>query len=363
MTSPAAVSVVIPTIGRVELLAPCLRSVLACVPAAAEVVLVDQSRGADVTRLVDGLGAPHVRRITDDGRGIARAMNTGLREVRHDTVLVTHDDCSVASDWVAVAARFADAHPGAIITGRVLPPDGSAYVPSTRADEQPTDYTGRIMSGVLYPANMVASRRQLQAVGGFDERPSFRVAAEDNDLCYRWLVAGRELRYEPDLVVWHHDWRTPKQLVRTHIGYARAQGAFYAKHLHARDCRVLPMLAWDLRHGMRSVVLGTLRRTPRWQDPYREMVGSLLVGMACGWREARRPRPASPSPQRGLGRVAEEPVQEHAAAVGLGHPGGPGGHHGQVLDAPCGQRVQLVSRPSPSATTRKHPERGRAAQP
>ena len=292
---PVTVSVVVPTVGRLDLLERCLRSVLACDPPAAEVVVVDQSGTGDVAALVDRLGSDAVRREPCDGRGTARAMNVGLAAARHDTVLSTHDDCTVEPDWVGVGAALAAAHPGAILTGRVLPPDGSTYVPSTKSDPRPRDYTGTVTSGVLYPANMVASRSGLQAIGGFDERPGLLVA-EDNDLCYRWLADGRPLRYEPDLVVWHHDWRTPVQLVRTHVAYARAQGAFYAKHLHAGDRRVLPMLWWDLRHGVRSVAVGFVRRIPRWQEPYREMVGSLLRGLAAGWLEARRlDRPARPS--------------------------------------------------------------------
>jgi GT2 family glycosyltransferase len=286
VTGPAPVSVLVPTVGREGLLERCLASVLACDPPAAEVLVVDQSGAGDVTALVERLGSP-VRRVPCDGRGTARAMNVGLAAATHDTVLVTHDDCTVESDWVGRGAALAAAHPGAILTGRVLPPEGSPYVPSTKSDPQPHDYTGQVTSGLLYPANMVASRSALQAIGGFDERPGLLVA-EDNDLCYRWLADGRPLRYEPELVVWHHDWRTPEQLVRTHVAYARAQGAFYAKHLHAGDRRVLPMLRWDLRHGVRSIVVGRVRRTPRWQDPYREMVGSLLRGVAAGWREARR---------------------------------------------------------------------------
>jgi GT2 family glycosyltransferase len=159
-------------------------------------------------------------------------------------------------------------------------------VPSTKTDPRPRDFTGEVTSGVLYPANMVASRRGLQGIGGFDERRSLLVA-EDNDLCYRWLADGRTLRYEPDLVVWHHDWRTPEQLLRTHLAYARAQGGFYAKHLHDGDRRVLRLLRRDLRHGVRSVLGGALRRRPRWEDPYREMVLPLLAGLVAGWREAR----------------------------------------------------------------------------
>ena len=73
------------------------------------------------------------------------------------------------------------------------------------------DYTGSITSGVLFPANMVFSRDALSEFGGFDERAGLMLAAEDNDLCYRWLVDGRSLRYEPELVVWHHDWRSRRR--------------------------------------------------------------------------------------------------------------------------------------------------------
>lgn len=280
------VTVIVPTIGRVDLLRSCLRSLAGCAPAAQEILVVDQSGRDAVRDLVAQLDDDTVRLLTCDGQGTARATNRGLEAARHDTVAVTHDDCTVAADWVDEAARFATAHPGAIVTGRVLPPDGSVYVPSTKSDPEPEDYTGRVTSGVLYPANMVADRRDLLAMGGFDERRTLLVA-EDNDLCYRWLRDGRPFRYEPAMVVWHHDWRTPAELVRTHVAYARAQGAFYAKHLHAGDRGVLPLLRWDLRHGASRVVRGVLGRVPRWRDPYREMVWWLLVGLVEGWREAR----------------------------------------------------------------------------
>jgi GT2 family glycosyltransferase len=282
-----AVSVVIPTVGRRDLLEACVRSVLACHPAAAEIVLVDQSHGSSVTELVESLADPSVRRVGCDGTGTARAMNRGLEMAAHDTVFVTHDDCTVAEDWIGVGSRLAAASPDAIITGRVLPPDGSRYVPSTKTDPQRRDYTGVVTSGVLYPANMIASIRAIRSLGGFDERTSLLVA-EDNDLCYRWLAAGRPFHYEPDLVVWHHDWRTPEELVRTHVAYAKAQGGFYAKHLYARDPRVVRLLAWDLRRGLRTTVRGTLRREPRFEDAYREMLRWLPVGLVGGLREARR---------------------------------------------------------------------------
>ena len=223
MTAAVPVSVIVPTVGRLDLLERCLRSVLACGPPPDDVVVVDQSGGSEVAALVARLDHGTVRPVPCDGRGTARAMNVGLAAARHDTVLVTHDDCTVEPDWVGTGAALAATHPGAILTGRVLPPDDATYVPSTKTDPEPHDYTGTVTSGLLYPANMVASRSALQEIGGFDERPGLLVA-EDNDLCYRWLVDGRPFRYEPELVVWHHDWRTPKQLVRTHVGLRPGPG-------------------------------------------------------------------------------------------------------------------------------------------
>lgn len=287
MTAATPITVIVPTIGRSELLAGCLRSVLACVEGPAEVVVVDQSHGPEVVEVLATIDDERVRRVVSDAHGTAAAMNTGLAAATHDSVMVTHDDCTVDPSWVQAGRALAHAHPEAIVTGRVLAPDGSPYVPSTKDDPVPHDYTGQVTSGVLYPANMVVDRRHLLDIGGFDERTTMRVA-EDNDLCYRWLRDGRPFRYEPSLVVLHHDWRTPEQIVRTHIAYARAHGAFYAKHLHARDRQVLPLLRWDLNQGVRALVRGARHRIPRWQNPYREMVGSLLVGLYDGWREARR---------------------------------------------------------------------------
>ena len=285
-------SVIIPTIGRPERLRACLESLAGCDPRPSEVVVVDQSETGDTAALVEEFSGLGARRVTCERRGVGHARNVGLVNARGQVALMTDDDCTVADSWVGEGVRLAREHPGALITGAVLAGEDSPMALSTKVDPAPWDYTGERTSGVLYTNNALGPRAELVAFGGFDERLP---TAEDNDLCYRWLAEGRPLRYEPELVVWHHDWRTPEQLVRTHVAYARAQGAFYAKHLHAGDRRVLPLLRWDLRQGLRSTVVGLVRRTPRWQDPYREMVWSLLRGLAAGWLEARRldPSPAS----------------------------------------------------------------------
>ena len=304
MAPPAdlQLTVVIPTIGRPQLLRNCLESVLACDPSPSEMLVVDQSGGRSTQQLVNQTFEGRVRHIACDGRGIARAMNVGLEAASYPRVLVTHDDCTVSRDWVGVASQASQADPGGVVTGRVLPPDGSPYVPSTKSSTEPEDFTGLITTGVLWPNNMCLNREAVADIGGFDERRGFWHAAEDNDFCYRWLRAGGSLRYEPRMLVWHHDWRSPEQLVRLHINYARSQGVFYAKHLYEnRDPNMIPMLRHELhlirrelRDGVRSFVHPLIRnpesRQPRWQREARERMPYLFIGMIEGWLECRRLR-------------------------------------------------------------------------
>ena len=276
------VTVLVPTVGRAELLTACLRSIQSCQPAADEILVVDQSGSEEVARLVEDIGAHLVRCA---GRGIGKATNLGLRAASHETVLVTHDDCTVSDDWVGTARALAARRPDVLFTGRVLPGGEADAVPSTIEDPVPRDYTGDLQVGALYPANMVLPRATALELGGFDER--FIFAAEDNDFCYRWLRAGHGLRYEPQLVVWHHDWRSPVEMERLYRGYYREQGMFYAKHLRARDPAVLRFLLSDLYRGVRGRAGALAHRRATWSDPRPRIRHGLLPGLLFGWRRFR----------------------------------------------------------------------------
>ncbi len=275
-------SVLVRTIGRVELLRECLDSLTRCRPRAQEVVVVDQSGGGAVEELVkefQGIGARHV---PSEERGRGLALNAGLRSASFDVVLVTDDDCTVGSDWVGLAVRHMVAEPHGIVTGRVLAGGDSDAVPSTIADSAPRDWTGKIHFGALYTGNMACDRNDALAIGGFDEH--IKPVAEDNDFCYRWLRAGRTLRYEPELVVWHHEWRSRQDLENWYVEYAKSQGMFYAKHLRRGDLRMLPWIAYDLFAGMRGTAARLLLRRPRWSDAAQGILTGLPRGLAEGWR-------------------------------------------------------------------------------
>ena len=281
------VSVVIPTLGRPSL-RPCLESVAACHPRAAETLVVDQSGEAGVLRLVDEFADAGARLVPCDGSGVARGRNVGILAATHRAVLVTDDDCTVPPDWVGTAWGLHRERPKAIVTGRVLPVGDPRAVPSTREETEPREFTGMRHGGALYPNNMVLPRTSVLESGGFDERFGPGEAAEDNEFCYRWLRGGGELVFEPALVVWHHDWRSPEQLEELYVRYARGQGFLYAKHLRAGDLHMLRWLARDLYWAGRGALSGLVKRRERWTDPRRGIVRGLPGGLLAGWRTYRR---------------------------------------------------------------------------
>jgi GT2 family glycosyltransferase len=284
MPEQRPVTVIVPTIGRSSVLRRCLESIAACRPAAVEILVVDQSHDPAVAELVDGLASAGARLVPSHGRGVARARNDGLKAAAHDVVLATDDDCTVAPDWVATGARLAAQHPGALVTGRVRPVGDSQAVPSTIEDPLPRELTGDRWGGFLFSNNMVVPRDAALELGGFDERFGPEEAAEDNELCYRWVRAGKELFYEPDLIVDHHDWRPPDELERRYVRYARGEGFFYAKHLRQGDARMLLFIARDLAAGARSLVSAATKGREAWTDSRRGILRGLPRGLLDGWR-------------------------------------------------------------------------------
>jgi GT2 family glycosyltransferase len=277
----AGASVIIPTIGRPALLAAALASLAECRPSPDELLVVDQDPGAATEEVVQQFAAQGCRRIACAGRGIGRAINAGLRAASHNVVLITNDDCTVAHDWLTVALRELAAHPGAIVTGSVLPVGDSRLIPSLKQDPAPRLYACSALDGELYGANMAAARRDLLELGGFDER--ITPSAEDNDLCYRWLRSGRSLRYQPAMRVWHHDWRTPAELRAVYRRYGVGQGMFYAKHLLAGDRTILRFLARDAR-ACSLAAARAIRHGGRLPDWAEGLVLGLPVGLVRGLR-------------------------------------------------------------------------------
>lgn len=286
--SVLAVTVVLPTIGRPELIATCLESLAGCDLRAEEILVVDSSADGAVSEVVGSFASAGARVLPCRVAGLGFAFNLGLREAKHEIVLLTNDDCTVDRSWVERGLRHAsDCGDDVIVAGRVRPCGDPDIVPSTIDDPLAREYRGRA-DFVLYTQCMAFHRSVVLDFGGFDGR--IRPSAEDNDLSYRWLRAGRRIRYEPDFVVWHHDWRTHDQLQRLYVNYGIGQGMVYGKHLRRGDLVIGRHLLRDLFAIARGLAARLLRRRRTSPDPRLGLLRGLPVGIAQGWRAGRSGR-------------------------------------------------------------------------
>lgn len=250
-------SLIIPSRNRPTILVETVASVLEGDAVPTELVIVDQSdqRNDVLAELVTERPCT-VRYCWSGSVGLSHARNEGIAMATHDVLVFTDDDVLVAPTWFETIVRaLLDEGPGTIITGQVFPAEvrSGGFVPSTKVDDTPAVFEGRIGEDILYPHNMAMYRSLAADVGPFDPRlgAGARFAgAEDNDFCFRALEAGYRIVYLPDAIIHHRAWRSDRDYLPLRWSYGRGQGAYYAKYLSLRDRHMLGRLLWETRHRL-----------------------------------------------------------------------------------------------------------------
>jgi glycosyltransferase involved in cell wall biosynthesis len=177
-----AVTVVIPTVDRVDLLERCLRGV-----AGDDVLVVHDGDAGIVALLAD---RPGVRGLQIAERGVSAKRNAGWRAATSEWVAFTDDDCEPAPGWVeALVREGADLVAGPVAAHPEDPTEGRWS--RTVVADQPGLYPG---------CNLLVRRSALAAVNGFDERLH---GGEDTDLAWRVRESGASHAWAPAALVWH----------------------------------------------------------------------------------------------------------------------------------------------------------------
>ncbi len=216
---PPALTVVIPSRNRPDLLRLCLASVTRHAPAGAEVLVVDDaSPGAAVPAVARAFAGVRVLRLPKHG-GFCAAANVGVRAARGEIVELLNDDTEVTAGWAEAAlAVFADASVAAVAPLVLWGPPTGAGPP--RVDSAGDRYfvggvagkrghgaplsAAHLRPGPVFGASASSAfyrRDVLLAVGGFPEE--FGAYFEDVDLAFRLHWAGHRVHYEPAARVWH----------------------------------------------------------------------------------------------------------------------------------------------------------------
>jgi GT2 family glycosyltransferase len=228
-----AVTVVVPTCGRPQLLARCLAALdRQTLPRNTwEVIVVDDSALRS---------------------GPAAARNRGWRQARSEIIAFTDDDTEPQPGWLEEGLR-AMAHADAA-SGRILMP-----IP-----RQPTDYE-RDAQGLerseFVTANCFVRRDVLERVGGFDE--GFRMAwREDSDLHFRLLRCGARIARAPLAVVVHPVRPAPWGVSLRQQRKVMFDALLFKKHRELYRRRIRAGARWDYYATVGALAAAVLGFTP-----------------------------------------------------------------------------------------------------
>lgn len=216
-----ALSVVIPTCNRVDVLRLCLAHLEAQTLAAGdfEVVVVDDASSDDTPTFLEGYTAPFAFRHLRQPRrgGPARARNRGIAAARGDIVVFLNDDALLCPQGLEIHLATHRAVPDATfsVLGRFDPPTDFSASPWGHViahSDLIFNYAGMRHGGVYdflhyYTCNVSTPRVALIAAGGFDASFTGPLwGAEDIDIGLRLERIDVPVVYREDCTAIHqHD--------------------------------------------------------------------------------------------------------------------------------------------------------------
>jgi GT2 family glycosyltransferase len=226
---PPRFSIVIPTRGRAIALLRLLKSLeaLEYPKDCFEVIVVDDCTSPSMPE------SERYRLIHAGGNGPANARNLGASAARFEYLALTDDDCVPAPDWLQQFSAAIALYPEAIICGQTR--NGLTTNIFAVASQELYDYFLDGHTGSFANTNNLAVARQLfLKTGGFSV--TFRyAAAEDRDLCDRWIRAGGKIQWWPQACVKHYHRGGLREFLRQHYSYGFGNHVFYRLRSQRED--------------------------------------------------------------------------------------------------------------------------------
>jgi GT2 family glycosyltransferase len=198
-------SIVVPTYRRDSVLIATIEHLLELDPAAAEILVVDQTERHQETveqtlRNWDAAGAIRLVRLIEPS--ITRAMNRGLCEARQDSVLFVDDDIVPEPNLLQSHWRALERTAAALVAGRVIQPWHKEKDFSRQEDfhfaSMEAGWIRNFMGG-----NFTVRREIALKLGGFDEQFVSVAYNFEAEFAYRLCKAGHQIFYEPAACVHH----------------------------------------------------------------------------------------------------------------------------------------------------------------
>jgi len=283
------ITVVIPTLGR-PIIGRCLESIAAGNLWPREIIVIDQGNSKDVLESLQTLQCRGLscRHVVMQGTGRAAGLNHGLAMVTTRFILVTDDDCEVATDWLKAMAEHLRSDPQTVVTGTVLAGGDERVLNTVMGDKATIARKPGLTYDRLSGGNCGFAIEVLRSVGLFDEDPCMSVA-EDGEWAYRALRRGVAIAFVPEAVVSHLGWRNLGERLGQYHHYARSHAAFFGKYLRRGDPFIALRMIVHLARSSLRWIRGMVRRDKELAANGRAYVTQLFPGLIAGFKSRAKP--------------------------------------------------------------------------
>jgi GT2 family glycosyltransferase len=247
-----AVSIIIPTKDRFDLLSACIDSLAAIADVPYEVIIIDNGAMAPaMLGVLDALRARDNVRVVrrDIPFNFSQLCNDGARLARNPLLLFLNDDVeALDGHWLSAMRGFMGRPDVGVVGARLLYPSealqhggiASNLIPGpghpwrTVTPEVWRHHPLLAQAGdvdAVTGACLMISKAVFDRLGGFDE-DAFAIALNDVDLCLRVRGLGLRVVYAPQATLWHKESQTraPDQAPEEIERYRRELAVFYRRH-------------------------------------------------------------------------------------------------------------------------------------
>jgi len=286
-TEPPSLSIVVPTVGRVDDLARLLASLRGEMRPGDELILVDQNPDDRLVPVLEAAADLNPIHLRADKRGASHARNVGLARAGGDAVWFPDDDAWATPGLLDTLRRCLTGEPDiSVFAGRSVDEAGAPSM--NRWPRQPLVIDRGNVWRTAIEYTTLHRRGFFERIGGFRENVGVGAgtpwgAGEGQDLLLRGLAAGERIVFRPQIVVGHprkFDSDSPAELAKA-ASYARGIG--YVMGINGYSPFAMaphllkPLVAIGL-YGIRGR-LGRVR-----------YYAGQLVNRWAGWRAGRRAR-------------------------------------------------------------------------
>ncbi len=287
-----ALSVIVVTYRREQVLCDTLSHLLAQEYADWELIVVDQSPDhAPATRDFLRQTSDRLVYLPIDQVGICHARNVGIQAARGDVLVFFDDDIIPAPDLLAIHARhYGDPSVGGVTGPMRLDPskaDGPIRIVAGAEVRRGPLPPGPVHTDSANGCNMSFRLPLLRSIGGFDEGYIMMARRDETDVSQRILALDHRLIFDPEARVEHlvtasggsRDNRAQERQYA--FGWYHNHAYFFAKH----------MPIWQAPIFLRYQ-LGPLLYRRVWQENRPQLLAPGLAGITDGIRKGRKARRA-----------------------------------------------------------------------